>query len=108
MLLDVDINIPREEIYKKALEKWGKNAQTTMVIEEIGEFTERIGKIIKLICHQQRIEKENMEGLIEEIADHLITVEQYISVILDIESEVKDKIKEKLKKLKNKIESEEN
>ncbi len=56
------------EIFKAALDKWGADAQTVMVFEEMSELQ-------KELCKHAR-GKENTEQIAEEIADVQIMLEQ--------------------------------
>lgn len=56
------------EIYKAALKRWGPDAQTLMVFEEMSELQ-------KELCKAAR-GKENREQIAEEIADVEIMLEQ--------------------------------
>lgn len=83
----------REKLYKKALKKWGKNAQVNMFFEEVAELTVEI-------CHAGRNDKVAFErDLINELADTEIMLEQ-MAVMFNIRREkIYGKKKEKLIKL---------
>jgi len=57
-----------EKIYRAALEKWGAEAQTLMVFEEMSELQ-------KELCKAAR-GKDNKNDIAEEIADVIIMLEQ--------------------------------
>lgn len=67
-------NIESEQLYLKALDKWGVGFQCQMAIEEMAELT-------KALCKRSRTKNEsevlkNFEEIIEEIADVEIMIEQ--------------------------------
>ena len=84
----------KEEIYKKAWNKWGIDAQVLMLIEEMGELTTQL-------CHYMR-GRCRAEDIAEEIADVLIMLEQHMQE-LNILDKVADWIEVKLKKLEAKL-----
>ncbi len=51
----------KEDIYKLAIEKWGRELQILMGIEEMAELTKALIKHIR--------SKENRDNIIEEMAD---------------------------------------
>jgi len=57
-----------QEIYQKALEKWGPEKQTNMAIEEMSELTKELCKSLR--------GWDNKEHIAEEIADVEITLGQ--------------------------------
>lgn len=57
-----------EEIYKQAIETYGKDAQLKMCIEEMAELTQAICKSFR--------GKDNLDNIIEEIADVEIMLAQ--------------------------------
>lgn len=58
------------EIFKAALDKWGADAQTVMIFEEMSELQ-------KELCKHAR-GRDNVEQIAEEIADVQIMLEQMI------------------------------
>lgn len=68
-------------ILEKAIEKYGKTAQTLMFFEEVAELE-------KELCKNSRGE-DNITQITEEIADVLITLEQ-IKMMYSIESDFID------------------
>ena len=60
------------DIYRAALEKWGADAQTLMVFEEMAELQ-------KELCKNAR-GKDNRGSIAEEIADVQIMLEQMIAL----------------------------
>ncbi len=64
-------------IYEKAINTYGENAQLDMVIEEMSE-------LIKEICKKKR-GKDNHDAITEEIADVEIMLEQ-LKIICDIDN----------------------
>lgn len=72
--------IEKKQIYKKALDKWGTQAQITMVFEEMAELQ-------KELCKNLR-GNDMVEDIAEEIADVEIMLEQ-MKIIFEIEEDVK-------------------
>lgn len=68
-----------KEIYKRAIETYGKDAQLKMAIEEMAELTQAICKSFR--CN------DNIENIIEEIADVEIMLAQ-IKLIFEINENV--------------------
>lgn len=64
------------EIYKKVVEEYGKDAQLKMAIEEMAELTQAICKSFR--------GKDNVDNIIEEIADVEIMLAQ-LKIIFEIE-----------------------
>lgn len=87
------------EIYKAALEKWGPDAQTLMVFEEMSELQ-------KELCKFSR-GKKNKDAIAEEIADVQIMIEQMI-ILHQCRKEVEDYKLRKLNRLFDRIENERN
>ena len=81
----------KEEIYKKAIKTWGKDAQLLVLLEEMSELSKEILK------HVNR-GKDNMDEIIDETADVEIMLEQ-LKYIFDIHQAVKDRIPVKLEKV---------
>lgn len=83
----------RIKLYKKAIKKWGQNAQVNMFFEEVAELTVEI-------CHARRENKVAFScDLINELADVEIMLEQ-MAVMFNIPREfIYNKKKEKLVKL---------
>jgi len=95
-------------LYQKAIESWGKNAQIDMVIEESSELITELGKLIKNLMkltrckndRQYKMTKILVEG---EIADVEIMLNQ-MHLIFD--NEMINKIKkEKLERLGKRLEN---
>lgn len=70
MFCEMDDN---EEIYEKALEKWGHGLQLVKTIEELGELIQEVSKV--LIDHETG-EFVKVDKLAEEIADVEIMLDQ--------------------------------
>lgn len=86
----------RNDVYAKALKKWGVEMQSTVAIEEMSE-------VIKEITKAMRGEL-NREHLAEEIADATIMLEQ-ISQIYNINASVSSWVDYKIASLKRKVEN---
>ena len=85
------------ELYEKAIKKWGKKAQTLMVLEEMSELS-------LLLFHSLRDNREvDNWQIAEEVADVEIMLDQ-LKLIFDFSKEV-DKFKvSKLKRLELRLE----
>lgn len=86
----------RNDVYAKALKKWGVEMQATVAIEEMSE-------VIKEITKAMRGEL-NREHLAEEIADATIMLEQ-ISQIYNINASVSSWVDYKIASLKRRVEN---
>lgn len=60
------------QIYRQAMDSWGEVSQAMMVMEEVGEMLDKMGK-----AHRGRL-KDRME-IITELADVTIMMEQWAS-----------------------------
>lgn len=85
----------RQQVYEKALDKWGEKLQSTVAIEEMSE-------VIKEITKMQRGEL-NREHMAEEIADATIMLEQMCQM-LNINDSVESWMDYKVAELKRKAE----
>lgn len=85
----------RQQVYEKALAKWGEKLQSTVAIEEMSE-------VIKEITKMQRGEL-NREHMAEEIADARIMMEQMCQM-LNINDSVESWMDYKIAALKRKVE----
>ena len=84
-------------IYREALNKWGAEAQTLMVFEEMSELQ-------KELCKHAR-GKDNREAIAEEIADVQIMLEQMM-ILHDCEDLVEVQKFKKTHRLKVRLEQE--
>lgn len=84
-------------VYKKALQVYGKRAQTLMVMEEMAELQ-------KELCKHAR-GKQNREQIAEEIADVLIMLEQMM-ILHGCESLVRSYRIQKVQRLENRLQKE--
>lgn len=82
------------EILQKAIEKYGEDAQTKMVLEEMSELQ-------KEICKRWR-GKNNQDSIAEETADVEIMLEQ-LKMMLGIQEEVKAYREKKLARLQERL-----
>ena len=87
----------RIELYKKALEKWGENAQINMLYEECGELIAAVAQFSR--------GRTSHHDVMTELADVSIMVEQLATLMSyeDFEAE-KDR---KLNRLKDRLEKHE-
>lgn len=83
------------DVYKKAIETYGINAQLDMVIEEMSELT-------KEICKRKR-GKDNKEAIAEEIADVFIMIKQLQMMVGIHDSEVAAVKHDKLSRLAERL-----
>ena len=83
------------ETIEKAIAVYGKDMQLNVAVEELSE-------LIKEICKYKR-GADNLENIVEEIADCYIMIEQLISM-LDINySQVYSQMRLKIKRLEDRL-----
>lgn len=82
------------DIYKRAYNKWGKNAQILMIIEEMSELSTEL-------CHVIRNRGDGFK-VAEEVADVELMLEQ-IKYIFDIEKSVEAYKEQKLRRLEERL-----
>ncbi len=82
------------EIYKEALRRWGQEAQTLMMFEEMSELQREL-------CKSAR-GKQNRKAIAEEIADVFIMLNQMI-LLHKCAEEVEGQKARKLKRLEARI-----
>lgn len=82
------------KILQKAIDRWGEDAQTKMVLEEMSELQ-------KEICKRWR-GKDNLDAIAEETADVEIMLDQ-LKMMLDIQEEVLAYRKAKLERLRERL-----
>ena len=83
-----------KEIYRQALEKWGKIPQTIMLFEEMAELQKELSKNLR--------GKDNIYSIAEEIADVEVMIEQ-MKLLFEIEDDVKVWKYRKLKRLEERL-----
>jgi NTP pyrophosphatase (non-canonical NTP hydrolase) len=84
----------RNKLYKKALDKWGAEAQILMIFEEMSELQQAVCKL------QRKINGCGIDKVVDEIADTTIMIEQ-LTHILQIPDSVIETVKnKKLQRLK--------
>lgn len=88
----------KQDIYRKALETWGVEAQVCMVFEEMSELQKALCKLLR--------GKPSFENIIEEIADVEIMLEQMKLLFNGIEEDVKKRKCQKLQRLKKMLQME--
>lgn len=81
----------RESIYKRALEKFGTQAQMIAALEEISELSVEIAKKLNG-------KRDGLGSLIDELADTRIVVEQ-LEMMFCIEERVQLRMRSKIEKL---------
>ncbi len=84
-----------EEVCQKALERWGKEAQLLMVLEEMAELQKEILKNLNR-------NKDNLVEIIDETTDVLIMLDQ-LQYIYGIEKAVIKHAPEKIEKIKARL-----
>ena len=85
---------------EKAIEKWGKEAQTVVAMEECAELIKECSKMLR--------GQGNIDHLIEEIADVLICLDE-LEVMYNIDNrDVLTEIVYKLERLEKRLEEMEN
>lgn len=82
------------DLYKLVMDRWGADAQLTVVVEELSE-------LIKEVCKMKR-NIGSVDHLAEEVADVEIMCEQ-LRYIFSIDSDVDDWKKYKLERLANRL-----
>ena len=82
------------ELYQRALDKFGVGVQLTVAVEELSELTKEVCKMIRNIG--------NTNDLAEEVADVEIMCEQ-LRHIFSIDADVDDWKKYKLNRLANRL-----
>ncbi len=83
------------ELYRTAIDKWGEVSQAFMVMEEVGEMLDALGK-----AHRGRL--ENKMEIITELADVTIMMEQW-AAYFGWDEYVREK-ERKLERLKDRVE----
>lgn len=86
--------LKEQEVFKKALGKYGAEAQTKKLLEEMAELQEAI-------CKQQN-GRDTVEHVAEEIADVLVMLDQMM-IMYDCRDLVKDIKREKVERLAGKL-----
>lgn len=67
----------RENVYQRALDKWGEYSQLDQGVEEMAELILAINKYKRTNMDLSKRKDEIMENLIEEIADVKMCIEQF-------------------------------
>ena len=83
----------RKKVYKRATEKYGVKSQLIVALEEFAELSVEIAKHLNG-------KRANRHGLIDELADARITLEQ-VEFNLGLEEKVSDRLIIKMQKLIN-------
>lgn len=94
-----------KEILQKAIDTYGTHNQMLKCIEECGELSRAISRIlIELSSGDGFTTEESQENLYEELADVLIMIEQMI-MMFDCGDEVFIQQVKKIKRLKERLEN---
>ena len=84
-------------VLEKAIEKWGKEAQTIVAMEECAELIKECSKMLR--------GQGNIDHLIEEIADVLICIEE-LEVMYNIDNgDVLTEVVYKLERLEKRLDN---
>ncbi len=95
-----------KEILEKAIKKYGTHNQMLKCIEECGELSRAVSRILtELSSGEGFTTNESMANLQEELADVSIMVEQML-MMFGCETDVKQYIAFKLNRLKERLEHE--
>ena len=86
-----------KDIYNKAKQIYGIDAQITKAIEELSELQKELCKFL--------LDDGNMEHIAEEIADVKIVVEQ-VELILECKRKVKEHKRAKIQRLSDRLDKE--
>lgn len=86
----------QEELYRKAIDRWGYQAQYNMAAEELAELIAALNKYDR--------GRVSLVELIDEIADARIMIQQIICMLDINPAEVEAQINVKLSRLKDRIE----
>ena len=89
------------KILKMAIEKWGKNAQILMALEEMAELSKELLKNINR-------NSDNKSNITEEMADVYIMLEQLKTIYKISEDDINNIFKEKINKLEKRLKNKEN
>lgn len=92
----------REELYQKAIEKWGAVSQIEMLNEESIELALAVRKFLRNNKNPE-YEFTNATNLIEEIADVEIMIEQLCFIFTNFREQIQDVKDFKLQRLEKRI-----
>ena len=92
----------REELYQKAIEKWGAVSQIEMLNEESIELALAVRKFLRNNRNPE-YEFTNSTNLIEEIADVEIMIEQLCYIFMNFREQIQDVKDFKLQRLEKRI-----
>jgi len=85
----------RKQIYNKALQKWGFNAQSIMLMEECAELIQAVSKLHRT---------GNPNAMYEEIADVQIMIEQMVEFYGEVaEEEITKHYEGKINRLEERL-----
>ena len=98
------VNGMNKEILKKAIKRYGTHNQMLKCIEECGELSRAVSRILTELSSGDGFTTEaSQENLYEELADVLIMIEQMI-IMFDCGDEVFIQQVKKMKRLKERLE----
>jgi len=93
------MNETDRQVLKDAVSMWGRDAQAMMLVEETGELLHALARSYR--CHSDEEATQRKAGLIEEIADVQVLLDQF-KLILG-ESAVQEQYEKKLARLRGKL-----
>lgn len=85
----------QNQLFKRAWDKWGIDAQIRMVVEETSELNKELMKFYR--------NGNNRENIIEEIVDVMIMLDQMVLFFNVEEEEIQAQINYKLQRLETKL-----
>lgn len=95
-----------KDILQKAIDTYGTHNQMLKCIEECGELSRAVSRIlVELSSEDGFTTEESQENLYEELADIAIMIQQMI-MMFDCADEVNKQIEFKLNRLKERLEDE--
>lgn len=92
----------RTRLYTEAVKKYGEDNQVWVLVEEIGELLQAIGKTMRARAENPELRNDN--HLAEETADVFICLEQ-MTKMFHLESLIDYMVDYKVRRLKNRLES---
>ena len=92
----------RTRLYNEAVEKYGEDNQVWVLVEEIGELLQAIGKTMRARTENPGLRNDN--HLAEEAADVFICLEQLMKMF-HLESLIDYMVDFKVRRLKTRLES---
>jgi len=109
----MDLDLSDQEVFDKCLEKWGLESQLVQTIEELSELIQSISKIYRFLENEgdtfllgltvmhdlKGKDLETLQGIIEEIADTELMLDQLKYFFLITDDEISEKRESKKRRL---------